>query len=173
MDFKPGDVVRIVDIGTNRLRHPTENRSVRNGDVITVISVHIGNDDGTPAQMMVFKPGDDGIYSRRAELVKVEFKVGDVVKILDLDGSAANVPHPTEKRNILKGDILTIANVEIGHDYNGSGSAVQLISFKKGAGGIFSRRIELVAEHSPEEEIIPECKCPTLIHGHHAGCPFA
>ena len=82
MDFKSGDVVRLVDIDCNRLKHPTENRNSRNGDVLTVLSVYLGLDDGTPTQMMKFTPGGDGIYSRRAELV-VNFKAGDVVKILD------------------------------------------------------------------------------------------
>lgn len=170
MEYKVGDVVRIINIDGNAktVQHPTEDRTIVIGDVLTIASIQVSLSE----HLLEFEAGKGGIYPHRVELVckAGKFKVGDTVRIVDIEGNRIN--HPTEDRKIVNGDVLEIAVILNGPDDNGVDT--QLVSFTTNGGlaySIYSRRVELVVEDTTETA--PECKCPTLIHGHHAGCPFA
>lgn len=45
MDFQPGDIVEVLDIGANRLYDPSRCRYVKNGDTLVVRSVDLGSID--------------------------------------------------------------------------------------------------------------------------------
>jgi len=66
MEIKAGDTVEVVDIGGILYQHPTEERNIRNGDILHIKSVngvHVYLDDKASG-------GDTGILAKRFKKVE-------------------------------------------------------------------------------------------------------
>ena len=95
----------------------------------------------------------------------MKFKKGDVVRVIDIGTNGLS--HPTENRRVINGDVLAILDAL--YDEGNQ----ELIRFKVNGGAIFAHRVELVGETPTFDDLDSVvCKCPTLLNGHHPGCPF-
>lgn len=110
------------------------------------------------------------------------FKVGDKVRVIG--GRSA-------RGTQLAGQICT---VEVVFDHNGNYSYAFLVEEPKetagGKWGVYLDELVLVSSHCPDPEdmvaalrytlqtpaptgaAVGECTCPTLLAGHHSGCPY-
>ena len=143
--------------------HPTEDRFVKKGDILQI--AHVGNNGTNNFYGWEVDPKfgkRTNLFGNNTQAALVEcFSVADFLRQdVEIIANSQKTNHPSEDRYLRIGEIVSV-NAE----------DCDRISFLRNNGKtqyLLKSEVKIV----PKKKATGECKCETLIFGHHMGCPY-